>query len=280
MQITYCPQGPERLYLNFDRAQFNRRSYPVDAHYVGAHRGVNGWESTGLSFGDIGSMQTQNRKSNGRGRMRRLSTPAFMLDERRFRSVIIRFLEIRAGLVTKQSGTEAERMQRVSALLKQKAEQAVVNLDKFCALYVGASDDAERKRFQRRVEEYDTTIRIYREPWCIPQMCRAYYMEGLDSVGVSMRVGFKSDHIRQILYRLAHLDADMQAGTDAVRERKRKGPWQLSTRAHTRWHVNRGIASRKCAFCAIGSSETARKQTNDAQPLPQFPGFSGEELRA
>jgi hypothetical protein len=77
------------------------------------------------------------------------------------------------------------------------------------------SDDSERKRLQRRVDEYDTLVRLCREPWCIPQIARAFYFEKLDSVGVGMRVGFKSPHVRQILYRLARLDAEIQAGTDA-----------------------------------------------------------------
>jgi hypothetical protein len=80
-------------------------------------------------------MTTQRRKGNGSGG-RRLNTPEYMLDEKRFRSVIIRFLEIRAGLLKRQLGTEVERMQRVSALLKHKAEASIVHLDRFCALYV------------------------------------------------------------------------------------------------------------------------------------------------
>jgi hypothetical protein len=216
MQITYCPPSPERPFLNFDKAQFNRRHYPIEATYVSMRNApeANGWRSTGLSFGDYGNMQTTKRKGNGSGG-RRLNTPEYMFNEKRFRSVVIRYLEVRAGLLKKQSGTEVERMQRVSALLKQRAEETIFFLDKYCAMYVAATDDAERKRFQRRVEEYDTTVRLCREPWAIPQIARAYYLERLDSVGVGNRVGFKSPHVRQILKRLADLDAEMQAGTDA-----------------------------------------------------------------
>jgi hypothetical protein len=41
-------------------------------------------------------------------------------------------------------------------------------------------------------------------------MCRAFYFEGLNSVAVGERFGFKPPHIRQMFRRLALLDAQMQ----------------------------------------------------------------------
>ena len=270
MNVTYLPPSEPRPNLHFDKAQFGRRrQFPVEAHYVSMRNAptTNGWRSTGISFADYGNMQTQTRKTVGAER--RLNIPEYVLDEKRFRSVVVRFLEFKAGLQKRQLGTEAGRMQRVSARLKQKAEAAVVTLDKFCARYVAASDDAERKRFQRNIEEYDTTVRLCREPWAIPQMARAYYFERINSVEVGARLGFKSCHVRQILKRLSDLDAKMQAGTDVPKRstgRPRTGNGQQIA-AHTR-HIARGIILKRCHLCV------------PPLPLFQLPVFSGEELRA
>jgi hypothetical protein len=229
-KITICPPGPERPGLRFDKAQFTRSAAPVKAEFVGANNGENGWSSTGISFGDYNSMTTgKSTRGSGRcGEMRRLPTPDFMLDEKRFRTVVVRFLEIRAGL-TEQSGTLVERTERLTPVLKRRAEWAASQLDRWCAKYVKAIDDtAERKHCQRHVEEYDATVRICRQPSVIPQMARVYYLEGLHSVAVGERVGFKASHVRQILHRLRLLDAEMQAGST---DHRAKGEWQATERA-------------------------------------------------
>jgi hypothetical protein len=224
-KLTICAPGPERPGLHFDRVQHAaRRQHPVEAHYVGTNNGDNGWSSTGLSFGDYNCMATgKNTRSSGRcGEMRSLPIPDFMLNEKRFRAVVVRFLEIRVGL-TQQSGTVEERMERLTPVLRRKAEWASSQLDKWCAKYVKAiDDDAKRKYCQRHVEEYDTTVRVCRQPWVIPQMARIYYLEGLHSGAVGERVGFKATLVRQILHRLRALDAEMQAGI----VRRGRGEWK------------------------------------------------------
>jgi len=217
-RITICPPAPPHRGVQFDKAQFLHRAQPVEAHYVGAHRGINGWTSNGLSFGDYASMQTSKQKIL----IRRLDTPDFMTDERRFRAVVIRYLELKAGGSNgykRPAGTETERTLRLSAALKKRAENNEKLLDMFAARYVATTDEAERKRFQQRIIEYDTSVRICREPWVIPQICRAYYFERVNSKVVGERFGFKSPHIRQMIRRLALLDAQIQAGNDDKRSK-------------------------------------------------------------
>lgn len=197
---------------------------PVEAHYVGSRNGVNGWASTGLSFGDYQSMSCSRQKI----RERRLETPAFMHDERRFRAVVIRYLENKAYGAGKhparalRTGTEVERSLRLTVAMKKKAEHAETLLAMFATRYLAAADEAERKALQQRILEYDTAIRVYREPWVIPQICRAYYFERLESCVVADRFGFKAPWVRQTLRRLALLDAKMQDGTDAYARLGRK----------------------------------------------------------
>lgn len=286
-RITFCPPSPERPDMHFDRAQFSvRSSMPVETKYCGPQRG---WESThGISFDDYKRMGTVQRRRPGSGR--RLVMPAYIQDARRFRSVIVRFLEIRVHLWRRQPGTEIERTQKVYALLKKKAAALEVTLTQQTAHFVVSTDEAERKKLQRNIIELDTQIRIYREPSIVPSMAKIYYCEGLRSNEVGERLGFKAPHVRQILYRLAKLDAEIQAGTDgrwykdpeseaiaaekaaklaaekaerkAARDARRaEKAAKLASKlqvthsghgfgAHTRYHVNRSIVSPKCVFCA------------------------------
>jgi hypothetical protein len=283
-KLTICPPATARQYSHFDNMQFaSRRSQPVEAHYVGPNNGENGWASTGISFGDYSSMQTGKNKQTGVGRQRRLETPAYMLDEVRRRQVFIRFLELRAGLWTKQHGTEQERLARAEFKLKRGIPRLEALLDE-CALdYVTNPDDAQRQRLQRRIEEYDTTIRVNRDPSIIPALARVYYFEQLDSVGVAQRFGLKSPQVRQILYRLAQLDAAIQAGADR-REKDRSAAVPSSPKmdkplngrgrrgAHVRYHVQRGITSPNCAHCAqdaqnlaIGTRQAAGNESAECQ---------------
>ena len=138
---------------------------------------------------------------------------------------MIRYLENKAygaGKRKTQTGTEVERSLRLTVALKKKAEHAEKLLDMFAARYLATTDEAERKAFQQRILEYDTAIRVYREPWVIPQVCRAYYFERLDACVVAERLGFKPPWVRQIIRRLAVLDAKIQAGTDYYARSGRK----------------------------------------------------------
>ena len=58
----------------------------------------------------------------------------------------------------------------------------------------------------------------------IPAICRAYYFEQLDSVGVAKGFGLRPPLVRQILHRLTELDAKMQAGTDDARREEWGAP--------------------------------------------------------
>jgi hypothetical protein len=264
-KITFCPPATPRHFIHFDLVQFaSRRNQPVEAHYVGSNNGENGWASTGLSYDDYGNMQTAKNKRHGVGRPRRLETPAYMLDEVRRRRVFIRFLELRAGLNSKQHGTEQERLARAEFRLKQSITHYEALLDA-CALdYVTNPDDAQRQRLQRRIEEYDTTIRVNRDPSIIPTLARVYYFEQLDSVGVAARFGLKSAQVRQILYRLTRLDAAIQAGHGEGEKQSGCGVAGGRKSAHNRHHVNRGIISPDCALCAQGAQNLLVGARQDA----------------
>jgi hypothetical protein len=248
MNVTICPAASDNPKLHFDKAQFVRTQHPVEAHYVGPNNGENGWVSTGLSFGDYNGMHRQtNRGSLAGGR--RLATPPFMLDQARFRSVVLRYLEIRVQLRTE--GTEVERLQKLTSALKRRGEHSMALIDEWALDYVTNASDIERKQLQRRIAEHDTFVRICKEPWVIPQMARCYYFEGLDSKAVGERVGFRAPHVRQVLYRLGKVDAEMQAGRSGFPRREAR----TLPRAHA------GLGALVAPNLAIGSRRTAENES-------------------
>jgi hypothetical protein len=210
-QITICPPAAARGAV-LDQVQFaNRKAYPVEAHFVGYGNGRYGWSSTGIDFDSYQRMSTHSKSVKKYGR--RLDVPDYMQNEKRFRTIIIRYLEIRAGLIKrKEYQSETERTAAVFALLKVKAEKYERRVNEFCARYVAASTDAERAALQQPIAVFDSFIRMCREPSVIPSMCRSYYFEGLNSIEVGERVGFSGPCVRQILGRLRALDQKMYGG--------------------------------------------------------------------
>jgi hypothetical protein len=247
-QITLCPPQPPRPDSSFDKYQFgNRYSQPVEAKFIGYGNSQTGWSSaTGLSFDDYKSCSTQKRKTIDYER--RLSTPAFMQSPQRFRAVIIRYLEMRAGLRYSLPGTEMERMQKLTPLLKRRAEMAESRIDKFCALYVDARnrEDAEAcKSFERYIHQFEAECRIAREPYLIPAACKLYWFSGWKSTDIAVELGLKSDNLRQIFLRLRALDAKMQGEWNIqVRQRLSQAEYY-----HNYRHVKQGKVSSKCRFC-------------------------------
>src|SRR2546427_11953699 len=99
-KITRCPPAPQRNGLTFDQhAGAARAMYPVSVRFAAGGE----VESPGLSFTDYSRMGTQSRKSCGE---RRLPTPVWALDPAKVRALIVRTMEVRAGLHEPQRGTE------------------------------------------------------------------------------------------------------------------------------------------------------------------------------
>jgi hypothetical protein len=217
-QITYCPPAPENQKLHFDRHAFSsRHQYAVEANYVGANNGSEGWKSTGIDFESYSRMGTKRRKQRGE---RRLPTPAYALDNNKQQAVIIRYLEIRAGFQRRRLPyTLHQRTQIVYAMLKWRADREEKRMDACAQEYVRLRSEQlcteyeERmKMLQREIVNLDTAIRVNRNPACIPLIVKYYYFGTSDSTGVAAEFGFKSCHVRQILKRLSNLADKIEAG--------------------------------------------------------------------
>src|SRR5438874_2146156 len=114
---------------HFDRHQFAGRR----TRAVSATKTREGWDSTGISFGDLGSMSVKHRNVQWE---RRLPTPQWAVNDEQLRAVVLRFAEDRLYNFSRNidhTGTDQERMDRIAAEskrvlpgIKQQLEEMLV----------------------------------------------------------------------------------------------------------------------------------------------------------
>jgi hypothetical protein len=205
-KVNVIPAGPERQGLRFDQ-RIVRPRFPVQADFDG-----EGFTSTGLAYEDYARMSTQHHKQSGE---RRLSTPDWAFNDSLLRSLLVRYLENRAGLRRHQPGNEKERLERAVQKLNADADGLKAVLQRMCAEYVvlrNSGADPERLiKLQRLIENYDSTLRVNANPAAITiGIVHRYYRVGLDSVGVASELGIKPPAVRQTLWRLRRVWKQMQ----------------------------------------------------------------------
>lgn len=108
--------------LSFDRYAFDgRRAWPVSA-------------DTGLSFDDIGFMQTRQRKQSSD---RRLPTPNWAVNNAALRELLVTYMEKRAG-IPRGTGTLPERLGRARQAALRHHPEMNATLDRLCRKYLAA----------------------------------------------------------------------------------------------------------------------------------------------
>lgn len=167
------------------------------------------WASPGLAFSDTERMQTS-RHTTGRHQ----PTPEWVFSDRELAAVVLRFLEIRAGLWRKQPGSKKQRLASVVELLKERTAAQIKSLDVLCSQFVTCTDEERRRLLESEIANLDTQIRIAKEPWLIAECVRIYHRERADSKAVAARLRLRPPHVRQLLRRLNLLYARMQTGAD------------------------------------------------------------------
>ncbi len=198
-KITYLPPGPIRHGLAFDLHVGVRPRLPVSARFA-ADGEV---ESPSISFDDFSRMQTQRHKLD---RGRRDESPAWVLNASTLRSVITRYLELRAGFLKAQPGTDVERIQRAQQKLNSKIPNQDAALTRLCKEYVAF----KAPKLAQEIEGLDTALVITQTAASKAAMvAHLYYRLGLNSVEVGKEVGLKPPHIRMLLLRLRKVAASL-----------------------------------------------------------------------
>lgn len=211
--ITVLPPGPERPDLHFDQSLAIKSKYPVSAR-LGAGGEI---ESTGISFGDYQGMHTQLHKLDA---YRRIETPEWAVNPDKMRQLLVEYMEDRAGLGSKQTGTDEERLERAKKhLVNRRRAFYVASVDRMCREYVSLKQiqteeaQARRRALEIQIENLDTQLRIDTQlVEIVLGVIYRYYGCGHNSVEVAEAVHIKPPHVRQILWRLKRTWQRMQAG--------------------------------------------------------------------
>jgi len=235
LNITICAPGPrpKEEPLKYERQQ------PVDA----AHCDGDGEQvcATGLSFSDYSRMQTRVRKGASHFRT---GIPAYALDDEKLREVVVRAVEMRAGVPDKLvKGDHAQRMEFAHKRLLAQVPMIEKRLENLCHRFVervqsGPLSFEERQRLERRQQELDSRLMmVARLPAIITAVLYLSYRVGggMDSVGVSSELGcVKPPTVRQILRRAKLLADRIERGESRRRRRtgrphKEKARLELTT---------------------------------------------------
>lgn len=218
----------------FDKHAFdNRRTKAVNATKT-----RSGWDSTGISFGDLMSMHVSRRE---RMQERRLPTPKWAVRNDWLQQLIVTYLEERFYVKGNANLTLLERLQVAKAAAEYYCPQKRLLLEAWLedyhslcvngrqdlndeeaiALFAGlrchkgqlpldatvAREFLSRKKIRDleiQIQNIDTDIVLTERGHAevIAAIVYLYYRLGWDSVTVAEQLALKSPHIRQVLARL------------------------------------------------------------------------------
>ena len=160
-------------------------------------------ESTGISWDDMKFMQTHSKT----GWSKMTPTPAFVLNNKKFREVVVRLVERRAGLTALRTvkGTHRERIERAHGKLLETRPLLIARIEKLYRRYVEAKSKGEpTEKLISLIEGLDSQIcTLDKMPALIGAVLYLSYRIGLDSPGVTASLSqmIKPPAVRQILCR-------------------------------------------------------------------------------
>jgi hypothetical protein len=184
----------------------NDSDLKYDQHQFAGYRP---WPTTSrIDFTDFQRMHTERHTLFGSGR--KLPTPPWVLDNEQLQLVIVEYLERRAHQRT--SGTLTERLQ--AARNKIFSQRVVLQriLETLSEEYRTTEDPIRKRALQTQLENVNTRLRVDARGAAPTVLACAYlyYRDGLTSVEVSHILGVSPQCVRQMIYRLNRIAADLQ----------------------------------------------------------------------
>jgi hypothetical protein len=159
----------------------------------------------GIAFEDYARMNTQQRKTSG---ARQLPTPSWAVNQLELRALLVRFLELRAGIRTPGSGSLVQRLNEAQRRLLASIPRKIEVLDRLCREHQEAksTDPARARMLASQIANLDTGIRLTRMgPGVIARMVTLFHGCGYDSVGTAAEIGCHPVLVRQTLHRLRRI---------------------------------------------------------------------------
>jgi hypothetical protein len=217
MQTQFCKPAPQTVH--FDTHIFaDQKSQPVHAEKT-----FDGYRTTGISFEDYTSMNIRVRKQSNE---RRVATPVWAVNTEALRTLLVRFMEGRAGWAqVVRTGTLKDRLDEAITRVKGKRERIDTLLTQLCHKYVAEknSPNPDRERLRGlavEIEGMDTLLMHFSDGGAalVAAIIYLYYRARLNSVGVAEHLHIKPPHVRTILFRLHKVwDRMMHNRVDATR---------------------------------------------------------------
>jgi len=228
------------------------------------------FKSTGIDYAD--SMHVIKGHKPGAGR--RLETPEWVHNDTQLRTVLVRFMEVRANFRRLQTGTMEERLARAIKKLEASKPVLVEIIGKLSKKYVDAkkagADSAILRRMARDIKTTDTRICwLGREHLLALGVVYRYFRCGEDSVATGAALGIKPPHVRQILWRLNWAAAHPQYSMPLVSMRINVlrglefNPVQVAgPRQHTCWFCGKLFTPTTCGqhMCSTRCRKKAKSR--------------------
>jgi hypothetical protein len=177
-------------------------------HPVATRWTPTGIETTGLDWDDYLNRMSTHQHVLAPGR--RFATPTWAVNDGQLRELLVRNLELRAGLRLQREGTLAERLARAEKALHEKRPGIEAELRRLCARYVDIKRHPQpdsffvEKELEILISNRDTQLRVI-DGGAARIICGVvyhFYRRGLNALQVAEELGLKHCHVRQILWRL------------------------------------------------------------------------------
>lgn len=212
--ITICPPGAAKNAVLDEYSHIEATSrQAVQVNF----RGGDNWETTGFDWGDYKRCSTQTKKKLASGR--KLLPPEWVFRTETLRAVIVRQMEMRAGFVRPQPGTEVERLQRAQDCIARRIPPNEEDLNRMCKRLVALKaeprcDGAVVRKLSIAIEGLDSFLLAARKPdrgaGTLALIATLYFSDGFDSVEVASEVGMKPPAVRAQIWRMRQTWERMQ----------------------------------------------------------------------
>ena len=191
----------------YDEHQFAGRK----SHAVSATKTHEGWNTTGISFNDFGTMHVSRRKVQ---QQRRKPTPAWSMDDKLLRQRVLHFLESRFFLSNDKSLSDTERLNRINAEAQRRLPELRKTLTRRLIAYneeakAGATP-GRLQRLQVECQNHDSEIVLLERGIAavVTAVVYYYFRAGWNSVEIANNLRLKSPMVRVWLWRLNNRSAD------------------------------------------------------------------------
>jgi len=196
----------------YDVTQFaGRKNLPIGAQFDGHE-----FRGRGISYEDYSRMGTVTRKGWSIQSRRTLPTERlWALDDAKVRAVLVRTLEIRAGLRKPQTGTDSERLARAQKAIQERVCPSLkVTLNGMCGRYAlmrkMGVPPSELESLEKTIKGADTALRIASQiPAITVGIIYRYFRLGDDSVAVADALGITPVHVRKIIFNLENCAGEL-----------------------------------------------------------------------